>query len=81
MITPISNLVRKTTKIRKIMKFIGCTLDFGQNSRGDWTVITVSKWPIISIGISVILWGAWHSYYYIVFSQQGKLLLLTRIKL
>ena len=49
MITPISNLVGKTTKIRKIMKFIGCTLDFGQNSRGDWTVITVSKWPIISI--------------------------------
>ena len=74
MITPISNLVRKTTSIRKVLKYFGCTLDYGQNSRGDWTVMTTSHWPLISIGIAVILWGTWHSYYYILFHQQGEVL-------
>ena len=72
MITPISNLVKKTEKIRKILKFFGSTLDYGQNSRGDWTVITITKWPLIPIGVAVILWTTWNAYIYVICFQQGK---------
>ena len=71
MITPISNLVIKTARIRKILKFFGSTLDYGQNSRGDWTIITVTKWPLIPIGLAVILWMTWHVYIYVIPFQQG----------
>ena len=71
MITPISNLVTKTARIRKILKFFGSTLDYGQNSRGDWTIITVTKWPLIPIGLAVILWMTWHVYIYVIPFQQG----------
>ena len=56
----------------EILKFFGSTLDYGQNSRGDWTVITITKWPLIPIGVAVILWTTWNAYIYVIFFQQGK---------
>ena len=59
MITPISELARKSKNLLKVTPFFGNTVVFAQNSAGDWTVMDTIKWPIISIAIITVVSSAW----------------------
>ena len=72
MITPISELVRRSKCFGKLSLFLGNTIVFGQNSSDDWTVMDTIKWPIISIAIITVLTLAWQVPAVLVLIEEGK---------
>ena len=72
MITPISELVRRSKIIRKLSLFFGNTVVFGQNSADDWTVMSTIKWPVILMAIILVLSSAWLVSVILVFFEEGK---------
>lgn len=72
MITPISELVRRSKCFGKLSLFLGNTIIFGQNSSDDWTVMDTIKWPIISIAIITVLFLAWQVSAVLVLVKEGK---------
>ena len=72
MITPISKLVGRTRYIRKINKFLGSTVDYGQNQNGDWTVMTTSYWPFISTVLIMFIWATGLFTVQVIFFIDGK---------
>ena len=72
MITPISELVRRSKCFGKLSLFLGNTIIFGQNSSDDWTVMDTIKWPIISIVIITVLFLPWQVSAVLVLIEEGK---------
>ena len=72
MITPISELVKRSKCFGKLSLFLGNTIVFGQNSAEDWTVMDTIKWPIISIVIITVLSLPWQVSVFLVLIEEGK---------
>ena len=72
MITPISEVVKRTKWIRNFFRFFGNTVNFDQNHHGDWTIMTTSMWPLVPNALIAIIWIVWQSSLFYAYSENGK---------
>ena len=72
MITPITELVEKTVFLTKFSHIFGNTIDYDQNTDGDWTQMKTKKWPIILIPVIIFLWALPFGYAFIfIYPEKG----------
>ena len=72
MITPISRLAENTACLTKFSHILGNTIDYGQNTDGDWTKMNTIKWPIITIPIIILLWALPYGYVFLfIYPKEG----------
>ena len=72
MITPISRLAENTACLTKFSHILGNTIDYGQNTDGDWTKMNTIKWPIIMIPIIILLWALPNGYLFLfIYPKEG----------